>query len=265
MLVGDSDATLTNNSGSTLTFGGLQIWKDIHPTPGSYYTVSLAGANGFEIDGTLKLTRGAFDPVDFTAAVTDSVIITDGDLTSSGTGGLSLTGSSQQILKGRFGKEQEFGRITLDNTASLPQVKLVSDINLTSITFNRDQVIDLDVYNLTIASADFTGGSWGTNRMFRTPGDASNGGLTLPIVLDGTNGTKQIFPLGTTSGYSPATIEVQNTPTDTGTMTVKYDDGYHPTVDDPTGVVDFFWRVSYSGLVITSYSIHYTKLYDTTR
>ncbi len=260
---GSSDGEVVNNSGSTFSFDDFVIYKDVHVTGGQFYTMSLTGANNISISGNLDILRGAIDVVDFWATVADSVLITDGEIVSSGSGGLELNGSTQQVLQGAQGKEQEFGFLKLNNTGSSPQFLLLSDVNTKTIEFLTDQVFDIDVYNLDVDSVDYTSGSWSSSRMFRTTGEASDGSLTLPIELDGsTNGLVQVFPIGTTSGFSPASVYVQNSPNDSGEMTVKYSDDYHPTVDDPNGVVDFFWRVNYTGLSsVTSSDMRYTFTY----
>ena len=264
---GSQDGAINNQTGGVLTFGsGLTINKDRHSTAGSYYTVSLTGNHNINIDGSLRLTRGALDVIDYWPTVTDSVKVSDGDLTSSGTGGLELTGTSRQYIEGAHGQEQHFGRLILNNTSSSPQIQLLSDINVTSVSFSRNQVFNLDRYNLDISSADYTGGSWSSSNMFRTSGNSSDGGLSLPVTIDTSTDNYddlvQLFPVGTTSGYTPVSIYTADTKTDVGKVTVNPVNDYHPTVTTPTWAMPYYWRIGSSDFAgVTSADIRYRCTY----
>ncbi len=250
---GDQNGEIINNTGSDLTLPYLYINKDRYPVADQFYTISLTGADNIEIDGTLKLIRGALDVVDFWPLVTDSVVIEDGNLTSSGSGGLELTGTSQQILKGKFGKDQDFGRLKLNNSGSSPQIKLASNIDVATVEFIQDQVFDLDIYNIDIESSVYTDdGSWDSSKMFRTAGNSSDGGLTLPVTVSGDYGSNtdiQYFPLGTPSRYSYCLVYANGTGlSDSGKLTVRPVEGDHPTVDPTKSVVAFYYRIFNDGL-----------------
>ncbi|MBS2098127.1 T9SS type A sorting domain-containing protein [Carboxylicivirga linearis] len=245
---GAQDGAINNQTGGVLTFGsGLTINKDRHSTAGSYYTVSLTGNHNINIDGSLRLTRGALDVIDYWPTVSDSVKISDGDLTSSGNGGLELTGSSP-ILQGKFGKEFNFGNIRLNNTNN--GAALATDVNVEDFTFVSSGTgkVSLGVHNLTVTGSVTNSSS---DRYFYTSDNASDGGVTLPVVLDQSYGSGTLvktFPIGTSAGYTPGYIYAQNSPATSGTVTMVPVFSNHPTVADPNYALDYFWRVSYTGL-----------------
>ncbi|MCU4166382.1 T9SS type A sorting domain-containing protein [Carboxylicivirga caseinilyticus] len=253
---GSQDGAINNQTGGVLTFGsGLTINKDRHSTAGSYYTVSLTGNHNINIDGSLRLTRGALDVIDYWPTVTDSVKISDGDLTSSGTGGIELTGSSP-VLQGKFGKEFNFGNIRLNNGNN--GAALVTDVNVEDFTFLNSGTgkVSLGAYNLTVTGS--INNNDGSNRFFYTNGLASDGGLTLPIA-SGSNGTNiQFFPVGsTTTRYTPMQVDANSAVSSNGTITVSPVNDYHPTVTDQTYALDYYWKVEQEGLDSDEANIRY--------
>ena len=259
------------NNTPAITFNDVVVDKDDIVTPDTWYEISFGGAGTATVNGNLTLTQGEFNVGALDVSLQGNIEITDGNIISEvggvpSTGTILLNGASQQTLKGKVGKDPNFGSIQLNNTNGMA---LLSHVDVESFTFLSNGVVDIGIYNLAIATATYTsGGSWGTARMFATDGKSFNGGLTLPIVMDGTTYSDdpiQYFPIGFLDPadsdapyFTPASVNVDNTLTDTGTMTMKYNEGNHPTVDDPGGVVSFYWSVAFSGLsTITTSDMRY--------
>lgn len=243
---GDRDGEIVNNTGSVLTLPGLYINKDKYPTSGEYYTISLTGGDNIAIDGTLKLQRGAFDVVDYWPTVTDSVVIRDGDLTASATGGLVLNGSSAQVIKGVSGKDYNFGDIILNNTSGL---SLASNVDVDDFTFGTSAKVNMGTYNLTVNGSISNASS---SNYFYTAGNSSDGGLTLYFTVPTTAATLATYNIGASSSdYSTAVVKsfAGQSTASSGYLTVIPINDYHPSTDDTQkgDVLAYYWKTKVSG------------------
>lgn len=266
--------SLVDNT-SAISFNDIVVDKDDIITPDTWYEVAFGGVGAVTIGGDLTLTQGEFNVGALDVSLQGNIDISDGNIISEvggtpSTGTIIMNGSSQQTMKGKVGKDPGFGAIQLNNTNG---IALLSNVDVESFGFLSNGVVDMGIYNLDITSASYTsGGSWGTTRMFATDGRASNGGLTLPIVLTTgyTDDPVQFFPIGYLDpGDSDApyfrevTVYADNDPDDSGKLTVKFNDGNHPTVDDPSGVEDFYWSLKMEGLSsVTTNDLRYVFSQD---
>ncbi|MCW3785918.1 G8 domain-containing protein [Plebeiibacterium sediminum] len=184
---GNQDGVINNLTGGTLNFGsGLTINKDRHPSSGNYYTMSVAG-NNISVTGNVDIERGGLDVVDYWPTVSGNVIISDGDLTSSGIGGLVLTGSDPvPVLQGKLGKEFNFGNIRLNNGNS--GMSLATDVNVEDFEFvsGGSGKVNMGTHNLTVTGSVTNASS---TQYFYTAGNASDGGLTLGFTVPNSNST----------------------------------------------------------------------------
>nr|WP_321453211.1 T9SS type A sorting domain-containing protein [uncultured Carboxylicivirga sp.] len=248
---GSQDGAIINNTGSTLVLPGLFINKDRHPNSGEYYSIDLTGSQNIEIDGTLRITRGALDVVNFWPTVSDSVVISDGDLTSSGTGGLELIGSSP-VLQGKFGKESNFGNIRLNNGDG--GMSIATDINVEDFSFasSGSGKVYMGTYNFTVAG---NVSNYSSNRYFETADNSSDGGLTLTLTIPNSNSTVGFYPVGTNDGsttsYAPATVysiagEVDSP---SGYFTIIPVNKMHPSTDPSKSadVLHYYWKSKSTG------------------
>jgi len=245
--------------GGTVKFNHLELAK-----ADKAIQVEL-GTGNISIGGNLSIAKGMLNVGVADRNLSGNIDIQYGDI--SGSSALVLMGSAQQTLNNKAGQNSSFGRLKLNNTASTSQIKLLSDVDAESVLFLRNQIFDLGVYNLDINSADYTSGSWGSRRMFKTAGSGSDKGLTLPIVLNGNFSDQlvQRYPVGTSSGYTSAEIRAKgNGLSDHGKLTVIPVDDYHPTAIDVLGLtsLSYYWKVSYTGLSrITSNNLRYCFTY----
>lgn len=272
---GAKNSVLTNQNTTALSVGDFEIDKEIYSPSTQFYAVSLAGASGgITINDSLRVKRGKFDVVNYNINLKKNLEIVDGDLTSSGTGSIIMSGTALQTIKGAVAAEQNFGRFQLNSTSG---VKLLSDINVTSVVFNANSLFDLDIYNLDVLTANYTSGSWSTSKMFKTSGKVSDGGLTLPIVLNanyGANTNVQLFPVGTfnvqggsTLQYNPAYVDAKGILNSSGKITVIPVNDYHPTINPTrkTNATPYYWKASYEGLAgVTASNVRYRFTYSGT-
>ncbi|MBR8536887.1 T9SS type A sorting domain-containing protein [Carboxylicivirga sediminis] len=248
--IGQNPSTV---NGGTVTFDHLELNKN------SEATAVTLGTGTISITKDLTINKGTLDVGTSDRNLGGSIDISYGSIVGSNALILNST-ASQQTLKGKVGQTISFGNLKLNNTyGTTPQIKLLSDVDATTVEFLVNNVFDLGAYNLNISSSYYSsGGSWGTSRMFATDGRASNGGLTLPILLSGGYGSGtevQFFPIGfldPSDSDAPYLTEVYidaaNNPVDNGSLTIRYNKGNHPTVDDPSLVEAFYWRVEKAGL-----------------
>ena len=261
-LNGAANGTITKSSG-LFTINKLFIDKASSST-----SVSLAGGGTFAISDSLTLLRGNLNLANYAVAANGHISLFDGGIGATGTGKLILSGGTARTLYSAKGKDLNFGVLELNNTASAPQITFSSHAKAKDVRFLRDQVVDLGPYNLEIETANYTAGSWGVNRRFRTSGLASDGGLTLPVVLNanygsGTIGTiVQLFPVGSTSTYNPMTLYARNTLNTTGFIRVVPVNNTHPTVDDSkkNDAIPYYWRV-WNNVGVTANDLRYLFLY----
>lgn len=243
-LIGDNDATLTNNTNNLFTIPTLQVVKNSIDA-----TVSLAGNGNFSV-GNLTLTRGDFDLYNKNLAVTNSVGLFNGSLVASNNGFTTLHNGVE--LTSLSGKDNSFGHLKINSGAN---ITLMSNAKAQKVDFIGNGIFNLDEYNLEIEEANYALVSgWGTSKMFQTAGNASDGGLTLGVEFDGTNGIKQLFPMGSkvnpnnsTLGYYPTQINAINNPVSSGTITIQPVNNYHPAVNNPSRVLQYYWRTATKG------------------
>lgn len=214
------------------------------------------------IEGDITINRGEFDVNEWLVHLHGNIEVVDGQILATDTpaGRIVLNGATQQTLKGSFTKEQAFGSFELDNAGG---AKLLSDINVQDFTLTQG-VMDLDVYNLDVGGIVSTTGTFDENLMFRTAGNASDGGLTRFVDLsEGVADTELLFPLGTGTDYNPARVIQRATITDVGRFTINPVNSTHPSATKPTKTIPYYWLVDTSGFSSLNYDqIRYTFTYN---
>lgn len=259
ILNGTLNGVITKNTG-TFTINKLFIDKEL---PNA--TVQLAGLGNFAITDSLTLIQGNLNLAGFTVPAQGHITLMNGSISASGSGRLRLTGSTARNLHSAKGKDLNFGVLELDKTVTAPQITFTSNAKVKEIIFARDQVVNIGSFNLEVEVANYASGSWSATRMFRSSGLASDGGLTLPVVLNtnyGTGTVVQIFPVGAGTTYNPMTMFARNNLNSSGTVRVIPINSTHPTVDDnkKNDAIPFYWRVS-NNLSVASSNLRYHFLF----
>ena len=248
-----------NTVAAPLKFYNLIISKDQTWTPGVYRTVKLANTGrstdpndpnntAIEILNNFTIKKGKFDTYRYRAFLRGNLQIDDGQITANSTnpGRITLNGSAEQSLKGSLVNVFNFGNIELNNSNG---ARLLTSIAVDNFYLNVG-LMNLDEWNLDINGTISTTGTYSNTLMFKTLGDAGNGGLTMFVDLSqGVANTETIFPVGTPTGYSPFYVIQSATISKSGKFTVKPVDSYHPMLiaGNENQTVPYYWVVTISG------------------
>ncbi|UCH14509.1 MAG: hypothetical protein JSV22_00735, partial [Bacteroidales bacterium] len=235
-IIGNVNSNIDINNSTTpkvLTFYNLIIEKDQRVDPSTYWSLDIDECPGrsanpadaenaiIEIENDLTVTRGEFNIARYTVSLLGDLEIVDGHIhdNPSNPGRLLLEGTSQQTIKGSSSAAQDFGHIELDNANG---GELLSNIDVTDFTLTTG-ILDIEEFNLDVSNNSINGSSFGTSKMIRTSGNASDGGLTMIIDADGT----YTFPLGTDANadnrYTPLVATLSSW-SDTGRIQVNVAD-----------------------------------------
>jgi hypothetical protein len=268
----ESGGIFTTNGNKTI-FTGENI-SDVNGGNIDFYSLEInkvdtaqavtLGTGTISISGDLAISKGILDVGSADRNISGNIDVVYGNI--KGSGALVLNGTSQQTLKGRAWVEADFGNLKLNNSGSAPQVKILSRIKISNVIFNRDQVFDLNIYNMEITDAVYSSSAgWSNSRLFVTNGQASDKGLTLNV-SSGDNGTDiQFFPVGVndngTFRYTPMQVNANSALSTNGKITVKPVNDYHPTVSDETYALDYYWKVDQNGLDAEESNVSYKFTY----
>ncbi len=233
-----------------------------------FVPVEFNGTGNAIIEKDLLITEGYLNTSTRELTVNGNIEIEEGGIENS-TGNILLSGSSQQTIKGSLATEQAFGRLKLNNDKGL---MLLSNVNMTSLEFAKDAIVDLGEYNLTLQTANYTdatGEGWGPTRMFRTNGLSSDGGLTLPVLPKSYSNDQlaQFFPVGVPNNnknrFTAGKVLARNAITTNGTVTMKPVAKYHPSVPNEKYALEYYWSAVAEGFSDTDKSnIKYDFSYD---
>ena len=272
--IGDQTSNIwvrnTSNAGE-LTFNNLKISKEQRYDPTLYHSVDVQSGGSrtvtdhpLEIQGNLNIERGEFDVNEWEVDLKGDLQITDGNiLYGASTGYIVMNNaSSAQNIIGTTGGSQNYGNLEFANNNG---ITLVNNVDAHDVRLN-DGVVDLDIHNLDI-SGDLTHSNpYGSSLMFAGAGNASDGGLTLPIDLaEGSAGTEYLFPIGTGSSYSPTRITQEESVTDSGKITITPVNKYHPSASDPSKTIEYYWVIDTTGFSALTYDqLRYTFTFNGT-
>ena len=271
----NSGGTYTPGTNTT-TFdgaGNYYLWNDGTITSGLYNltsnktlgTLIFAGtASDFTVRNDLTIARDTLADGGKNIYVQGNVI---NNGTHQGAGKISLnkTNGAQVISGNGTGK---FRNLELNNTngaAGSVQVSLAANIVITgNLSLTSERVFDISTYLLTLDKLGGVIGTASNTRFIRTTGAASDGGIKKIF----NNTSPFIFPFGSGTNYTPATLQVNSAPSVYGSVTIKPVSSQHPLVTDPASF-NYYWKVEesgFSGVVAGSASLlfNYGVLPDNT-
>lgn len=247
-----------NDASAPLVFYNLEINKDQIPEVGKYYYVSLANTGrttdpnnpfniALRITNNFKINRGIYNTFAYKTSVQGNLEIIDGAITYNQPeeGRILLDGTNVQQINSSVIKLNNFGILELKNSAG---AKLLNDI-IADKVYLTTGIFDLDINNLRVNKGVFsTSGNWSNTLMFKTAGNASDGGLTMYIDLNiGNPSTPYTFPVGTGTMYTPLLVYKDAIRNYQGYITVKPADEYHPATSDPSKTIPYYWVVKIEG------------------
>lgn len=271
----NSGGTYTPGTNTT-TFdgtGNYYLWNDGAITNGLYNLVAnktlgtliFAGSTAdFTILNDLTIARDTLADGGKNIYVAGNVV---NNGTHQGAGRISLnkTNGAQVISGNGTGK---FRNLELNNTngaAGSVQVSLAANIVITgNLTLTSERVFNISTYLLTLDKLGGVIGTTSNTRFIRTTGAASDGGIKKIF----NNTSPFIFPFGSGTNYTPATLQVNSAPSVYGSVTIKPVSSQHPLVTDPASF-NYYWKVEesgFSGVVAGSASLlfNYGVLPDNT-
>ncbi len=249
-----------------LTFNNLELDKEQSSDPSLFNRLEIS-SNGraasnppLLINGNVNIKRGELDVDQWNVDLHGNIEIVDGQIIASNAsaGKMVLNGSTLQTIKGSLGKEQSFGHLELNNVNG---AKLLSNINVADFILTSG-VVDLDTYNLDVSEA-IMGSGFGSSKMFKTAGNASDGGLSLFIDFSlGAAGAETVFPVGTDTDYCPTVVTQSAIINEAGTISVNPVNDYHPSATVASNAIPYYWVVDTTGFLgLVHNDLKYTFTY----
>lgn len=262
-LAGDFTNNGSYTSGlNTTTFNGASVSQTITGDTDFYNLVinnshtsgGVAVDNGsaysFVVDNNLSISNGTFELNQSTLSVKGD-IDNQTSIATTNNGVLKFTGTTTQELSG----SGSFEDLTINNAAG---ILVSSDFSITGTLTLTDGVFNIGGYTLTMEeNADFSG-SFDANAMVQTNGSKNDGGVTKYFSDGATTTSPFEIPLGTVSGYTPATYDITSNSGSNNYINVKpvatttnfATDGN----SDGDDLLSYYWSVSssgFSGLEVT--------------
>jgi hypothetical protein len=261
-----TNTTTFNGSGvASLTFGNTttsQVWPNItiNKTTTTDEVVIQGGAvPALRTTGELRIERGNLDYSSFIASAQGSVYLADTVGKSSGSGSLSLDGSSAQVITSASGAVHN---LTINNATGVSlsgDIAVFKTLGLTNGVFN----IATSKLSLVGSAATISGSGFGTSKMIQTSGNASDGGIEMYFNAN----ESFVFPIGTNANasvrYTPATATIQGFVDDGYIQVNPVDDILQTTNLSATPAADilsYYWRIrprSFSTQPAVSYQFVY--------
>ena len=267
------DATSVYNCGNnTTTFNGAggQRFSNAGSINGitGLYNLIISGTSNTDIFSQDLIIRGNLT-INANCFLNDfgNNINVAGNINNSGThtsqsnGGVLLNGGAAQTIGGSG--TGVFGQLIIDKTTGT--ASLAADQALTGNLRLAAGILDIKGYKLTLGINTRVyddligmGKDFSATKMIRTLGNQSDGGITKVFK----NTTLFIFPVGTGTKYTPATLQFTIAPTTYGSVNLKPVAHYQPYVTS-TNSLNYYWKVSSTGFIgIKPNSLRHTYHYD---
>ncbi len=189
-------------------------------------------------------------------------ITNSGSHTSQASGAIILNGTVAQTLGGSG--SGVFGNLTINKTAGTTiftaNQSVIGNLRL------ANGLIDAGTLNISLGSSSniydaITGttANFSATKMIRLAGNSSDGGVTKTYGSIGAF----LFPVGTASDYTPATIQFTAAPTEWGSVTVRPVAQAHPLLTSALALT-YYWSVTSSGFSgVSAGSVSHTYQYVT--
>jgi len=206
--------------------------------------LTIAGsATSIIADGGISILNG-------TLADGGKTLSTKGNLlnsgTHTGTGKIQLNGtaSSQSISGNGAGIFQNLELANTNGIAGSSQINLNNDITLNGIiNISTDRVLFISDHQLRLNQTATFSGTFGVNRYIRTNGNLSDGGIRKTYAA---SATSFIFPFGSGTNYTPATIQFASNPTTYGSLDVRPVAAKHIYATN-TDCFQQYWKINQTG------------------
>lgn len=228
------------------------------------YNLTIAGSSNTDIFTNNLIVRGNLDiqPNCFLNDVGHSVsvlgnITNSGTHTSQGSGAIRLNGTTNQSIGGSgLGL---FGNLNLNNTTG---ATLTANQAIAGNLRLASGILDVGSFNLALGASSnvydaLTGTSiaFSATKMIKLAGFQSDGGVTKTYG----NTANFLYPIGTATDYTPATIQVGTAPTTWGSVTIRPVAQIQPFATS-ANALSYYWKVTsadFTGLQPNSISHTY--------
>ncbi len=207
-------------------------------------TDSVVLRSNIFIEGNLSVTSGKLSDC-------RNTITLEGDYINNGTqfsvnsiaGGVLLKGSVRQKISGTG----IFGRLEIDNILG---VEILNDFSLVDRNiYMTNGNFYIKQYRLQLgqtANIVSTSGSFSKDKMIVTNGAISDKGVDR--AFNGSSTTAFDIPVGVNGKYTPVAVS-QIDAVGNGYLEIRPVNQYHPTVLDPSNVLDYYWNIQVTGFV----------------
>ena len=232
-------------------------------------TLTIAGTASSLISlGNLNLNSGTLNDNGKTLSFKGNIINSG---THIGTGKIQLNGSTAaQIISGNgSGVFANLELINTFGTAGSVQVSLTDAISINgTLNLANDRLFNIANNQLSLStSASITAspGSFSSNRFIKTAGFLSDGGLKKEFSA---SFTSFVYPFGTGTNYTPATISFPTAPSTWGTIDVRPVTARQLYVTS-SDCFSYYWKVNQNGFTgipanSINLSFNYGNLSDNT-
>ena len=256
---GDNTTFFNGSSVQELTVGGTITSGFNNLTIAENANLHLQ--SNAEMRGTLTMESGSvFDDLQHTLAISGNIVNNSGVHYNSGSsaGGILLSEGTDQTIGGDGHGSFNNLRINKDGGSVTMTANATITGNLRLISNN---VLNIGTYNLNLNDADAAiysnnsnGTDFGPNKMIKTAGNNSDGGITK--LYSSTD--KFLFPFGFGNYYLPAEIAVDIEPTTYGTITSRPVNGKHYVLGNEIDALKCFWHNTSNGFSgVTSVNHYY--------
>jgi hypothetical protein len=262
------NANATYSPGTnTTTFNGLagQVFANNGTITSGLYNMTVTNRSNTNISQNLTIRNNlAIDESCFLQDMGRTINV-GGSITNSGThisqasGSITLTGNTAQTIGGNG--NGAFGNLNINKTGGSVTMAANQRIN-GNLRLASNYILDIGTYKLTFSSTSNiydaltgTGTAFSGTKMIRTAGNMSDGGVSKEFGST----SPFLFPLGTASDYTPATIQFSSAPSTWGTVNIKPVARYQNYVTSSNSL-DYYWKVTstgFSGLPANSISHTY--------
>jgi fibronectin-binding autotransporter adhesin len=237
----------TGTSGNLTNFANLVINNTF--TGGA---VSLQPNSNIRVNGMLTMTNGTLAGSTNTITVIGNVS-NSAVHTSSGSGSITLAGSSTQIISGNG--NGKFGNLTLNNASG---ATFGANQEVTGTLTFVNGSLTIGAYGLNLSSTSLSSiTGYSASRYIITAGNISDVGVTKAFAASVTAGSLE-FPIGVAGKYTPASYTI-STGASGGTIQIKPVNSKHPNATGSgTAFIRYYWSVVNNGVDITSLTHTYT-------
>nr|MCU0472508.1 HYR domain-containing protein [Bacteroidales bacterium] len=240
---GDLSNSGTYNFGTnTTTFNGdVQVISGSSVT--NFYNLKVSSSNTLTVNNSFSVNRD-MEIESGTLVLGNNKVTLSGDLVNNGsytddntTGGISLSGTTLQQISG----SGAYGKLEIYNNSG---AKLNNDIFLKNDLALTQGIFNINSNRLTLSENSIIIGVPDVTRMVMCDGVTSSLGLRKFFTAAPQSFT---FPVGVAGKYTPATFTITANGS-IGSINVNPIKSNHPSVLDPSSVLNYYWQIESSGI-----------------